>query len=289
MDPNRFDSISRLLAERRLTRRQAVRQGGAGLAAGAIAAAGVSRLARAQDATPAADVPTATVDETTIEKTEFLFVQSFKNGTLVAKTGDSPGGHTLTLEQGLGQTLFFSDRPERIVGAKPTADFLQDLGFSEKNPPNAALVMEATPGDSDFAVFELFNPRYDVETSTATYDVHLLEAWEQKVDMSFTEQQTEAQYLHPEFGAAHLFIDGCADEAVVCIKMSDPSRVAAQWSDYPCCYDASLGCFPCLSKGMPVSEKSVQDYWTNLCNFEFAEDCDGDCYAAWTGGSCDDC
>ena len=289
MNPNRFDSISRLLAERRMTRRQAVRQGGAGLAVGAIAVAGVSRLARAQDATPAADIPTATVDETTIEKTEFLFVQSFKNGTLVARTGDGPGGHTLTLEQGLGQTIFFSDRPERIVGAKATADFLQDLGFSAENPPNAALVMETTPGDSDFAVFELFNPRYDAETSTATYDVHLLEEWEQKVDMTFTEQQTEAQYLHPEFGAAHLFIDGCADEAVSCIKMSEPGRIAAQWSTAPFCYDAAEGCYPCVSAGTPITYKGIQDYWESQCNFVFAEDCDGDCYGAWTGGDCDDC
>ena len=289
MDSNRFDSISRRLAERRITRRQVMRRSSAGLAAAALVVGGLTPLAQAQDATPAADVATAEFDESTIEKTEFLFVQSFKNGTLVAKTGDGPGGHTLTLEQGLGQTIFFSDRPERIVGVKPTADFLQDLGFSATNPPNAALVMEASPGDSDFAVFELFNPRYDVDTATATYDVHLLEAWEQKLGVSFTEQQAETHYLHPEFGAAHLFIDGCADEAVACIKESDPSHVAAEWPTVPFCYDAAEGCYPCVSAGTPITYKGIQDYWEGQCNFEFAEKCDGDCYGAWTGGDCDDC
>ena len=287
MDANRFDAISRLFADRRVTRRQVLRQSGAGLATGALATAGITSLAQAQDATAVPE--TAAFDEGKVEKTDFLFVQSFKQGNLVARTGEGVAGHTLTLEQGLGQTIFFSDRPERIVGVKPTADFLQDLGFSDTNPPNAALVMEAAPGDSDFAVFELFNPRYDVETSTATYDVHLLEEWEQKLDMSFTEQQAQAQYLHPEFGVAHLFIDGCADEAVSCIKMTDPTRIAAEWPTAPFCYDAAEGCYPCVSAGTPITYKGIQDYWTNQCNFEFAENCDGDCYGAWTGGSCDDC
>ncbi len=62
MDTNRLDAISKLFANQRLSRRRALIQGGAGLAAGAFAAAGLAGRAHAQDAspvaTPAASEPT---------------------------------------------------------------------------------------------------------------------------------------------------------------------------------------------------------------------------------------
>ena len=61
----------------------------------------------AQDATPEA---------MNDENTSYLFLQSFQSGSIVAKDGEADT-FTLTLEQGLGQTIYFSDRPERIVGA----------------------------------------------------------------------------------------------------------------------------------------------------------------------------
>ena len=54
MDANRLDSISKFLADRRVSRRQAMIQGGTGVAAAGIAAAGLARVSAAQDATPAA-------------------------------------------------------------------------------------------------------------------------------------------------------------------------------------------------------------------------------------------
>src|SRR3954447_3548047 len=219
MDANRFDEISKLFAERRLTRRQ----GGVGLASGALAAVGGgSRPARAQSATPTAAIQLPSPDPGTIAKTEYLFVQSFKKGTIVANTGGGVGDQTLTLEQGLGQTIYFSDRPNRIVGATPTPAFLEGLGFSDENPPNAALVFESGPEHTDFAVFELFNPRYDEETSTATYDVQLLEEWEWTLGMSFSQQEAALAQAHPEFGTAHLFFDGCADRAIYCYMPGNP-------------------------------------------------------------------
>jgi hypothetical protein len=287
MKQHQLDSIARIFADRRMSRRQALRQSGAGIPTGALAMVGMTSLARAQDATPAPD--TATLDEGIVAKTDFLFVQSFRQGSLVPITGEGPGGHTLTLEQGLGQTLFFSDRPNRVVGATPTADFLKGLGFSDTNPPNAALVMDAGLGDTDFAVLELFNPRYDVETSTATYDVHLLKEWEQTLGMSFSEQQAEQKYLHPEFGTAHLFIDGCEDGVVECVRPADPPFVAGEWSIVPYCYSPDEGCNPCVPPGAPNTFDGIREYWTGYCNLAFAEKCDGNCYAAWVGQTCDDC
>jgi hypothetical protein len=51
-----------------------------------------------------------------------------------------------------------ADRRERIYGAAPTPTFLQGLGFMPDNPPNAALVMDASPDDTDVVVLELTAP-----------------------------------------------------------------------------------------------------------------------------------
>lgn len=63
MNSARFDQISNLFAERRVSRRRAMKQGGTAIAAGAIAVAGLSNDAFAQDATPEVDG----------KKVEFLF------------------------------------------------------------------------------------------------------------------------------------------------------------------------------------------------------------------------
>src|SRR5215203_5145945 len=96
MDINRFDIVAKLLARRRLSRRQALARGGAGFAAGALAAglAGVS----AQEATPDV-VPDAKRGPT------MLFLQSFQSGTIVPKS-DEDGRYTVMLEAGLGQTIY---------------------------------------------------------------------------------------------------------------------------------------------------------------------------------------
>jgi hypothetical protein len=205
MDAIHFDRIARLFADRRLSRRAALTQGGAGLAASALAAAGFAHTARAQDATP----EVGTTGEAG-EKTMFLFVQSFQSGNVAPKTGED-GKYTLTLEQGLGQTIYFSDRPERIVGTAPTPEFLAGLGFAEENPPNAALVVEPAPGETGIAVIELTNSAYDEATHTATYDVKVLQAWEESLEMGFFQVPADLTEFGESFGAAHLFIDDCSD------------------------------------------------------------------------------
>jgi len=167
MDPNRFETVAKLFARRGLLRRQALSHGGISLAAGALAATGLSATAT-QDVTPTLDPPGATRGPT------MLFLQSFRGGSIAPKAGED-GRYTVTLEQGLGQTIYFSDRPDRLVGTTPTDHFLANLGFPDDNPPNAALIVERGPNDTDLAVVELFAPRYDVATHTATYDVQVLQ------------------------------------------------------------------------------------------------------------------
>ena len=82
----------------------------------------------------------------------------------------------MTLELGLGQTLYFGDRPSRDVGAVPTEQFLQGQGGADDNPPNAALVVDDGNGGTEIAVVELTNPLIDPSVPAVTYDVKVLEA-----------------------------------------------------------------------------------------------------------------
>jgi hypothetical protein len=251
-----------------------------GLAAGALGAAGLAGVAAAQNATPAADQSLSDPQK------QFLFVQSFQKGNIVPKFGVA-GTYTLTLEQGLGQTIYFANRPERTVGTLPTPDFLAGLGFPTDNPPNAALVLEAGPGDEDIAVVELFNPRYDIDSHTATYDIQVLQHHE-RLDMTFQEQPTDLAELHPTFGAAHLFIDDCADATVACCSQWDNywlECVAPTVGTFPSmgyCYSwAFAHCMPCepYDHNIPPCKggcNPVLTYWADKCNHTYGA-CNGIC------------
>src|SRR5262249_19097582 len=88
----------------------------------------------------------------------FLFVQTaqqidYKNGVMTRY--DLPH-----------QTMFFSDRPNRVVGNVPTETFVSKWttdkgpdGFAS-NPPNAAVTV-FQPDGAKTAIVELTNPRLD--------------------------------------------------------------------------------------------------------------------------------
>ena len=168
MDANQFDRIAKLFAAHRLSRRAAMRQGGAGLAAAGLAAAG---LAPRPPRTP--PQPAGARARTTRPSSS----SSPSSPARIAPKDGRSGTYTLTLEHGLGQTLYFSDRPERIVGAAPTAEFLAGLGFPPDNPPNAALVVETAPGRDRHRRGGAVNPAYDEATHTATYEAKVLADW----------------------------------------------------------------------------------------------------------------
>ena len=132
MESSRFDTIARLFAERRLSRRTALATGGAGLAAEALGSA-----ASAQEATPSAPVASPVAEK---DHPSFLFVQTFGAGEITA----ADNGHlTLTADHLTGQTIFFSDRPERIVGTVPTEDF---LGLDARHRPRPRRAGRGDPG-----------------------------------------------------------------------------------------------------------------------------------------------
>ena len=261
-------------------------QGAGALAAGAVATTGLSRAAAAQDATPMAS-PTPDAD-----KVSFLFVQTFGEGS-IADAGN--GNLTLTADHLTGQTIYFSDRPERIVGTLPTETFLGldhapsasatpgsadatpegGLGFTPANPPNAALVFDSAAGSDepgDVVVVELINPTYDPTSGQATYEIKVL-ADDTAVDMTFESEPVAMADAIRAFEGASLFIDDCMDGTIVCVNrtsgatqdLTETNTASFCWSaDAPCCS-------PCQD----------YEYWGQQCYAMYWVWCDGECYATF--------
>ena len=109
-------------------------------------------------------------------KVELLFVQNAASGTF--------DGKTLTLK-GVGPTLFFSDRPDRIAGQLSTSDFVGHWTKGADNfaasPPNATLSVFGAKEVSSVVVV-LTSPKLD--RNTLSYTVKILEG---KLPASFKE------------------------------------------------------------------------------------------------------
>lgn len=284
LDSTKFDAVTRLFAERRTSRREAIAQAIGGLAAGAGVMAVTGTSARAQEATPEASPAES------FKKSQYLFVQSFNSGTITqSDAGD--GSYTLSLQHGLGQTIYFSDRPERTVGAAPTEAFLDGLPFSESNPPNAALVVASPDGTTDIAVLELMNPVYDADGPGVTYAVRPLAEWEQSLEMAFAETPKDLADLLPEFGNAHLFIDDCPDlniecwwyrngecSPASCVKDRDYHKVG-DLGVQGFCWNW-LRCVPCEPYGHSEPYAGAAGiHWDEVCNQTFPDQCGNLCRA----------
>ncbi len=211
MEASRFDRVVRRLGGR-TTRRTAI---GGSLAAFSLGA--LDQIAAAQ-ATPE---PVPADASAPAEKPVFMFVQTAMSGRgeinpaagtpVVDDRPTAAGGasYLLTLQGHSGQTIYFSDRPDRVVGAVPTEEFLEGLGFTPANPPNAALVGEFEAGDG-VVVMQLLAPTYDETSGTLTYGAELLQGYGGENLAAVTKDQLE-QRLPAEFESAALFIDDCPD------------------------------------------------------------------------------
>ena len=278
MNSARFDRFTRFLAGRS-TRRAAVGSTLAGALAGLTS---LDRLAAAQPATPspaATPVPGA--------KPVFMFVQTARSGrgevnphagtpaatgTPVAATTPVPGGGApflLTLEGHTGLTVYFSDRPARVVGASPTAKFLPGLGFSPENPPNAALVAEFKSGHG-LVVLKLIEPVYDASSGTVTYGAEPLQGYV-GANLAPVTAAEVTERLPADFGSAALFIDDCPD-IKLCMKPVPLGYLKVgpiPGGPYGACWQGLLdGCEPC---------HTTVDYLKGLCNNGYPDECKGRC------------
>ena len=105
-----------------------------------------------------------------LETEESMFVQTAQ--------GIERAGGTLTLRGVTPSTLYFSDRPQRVVGHLTTADFvdLWDAGDNsfEADPPNAVLsFLEPDADVPDDAVVVLQQPR--LADGELSYSIEVLE------------------------------------------------------------------------------------------------------------------
>jgi len=115
-----------------------------------------------------AAVPTAVAASTEQEEAELLFVQN--SGGVTLANGQ------LKLEGVSAHTLYFSDRPERIVGRVTTQEFVDHWASGDdsfkKDPPNAVLTSEHD-GEAVEVTVVLRNPV--LEGKTLAYDVEILD------------------------------------------------------------------------------------------------------------------
>ncbi|PZV18929.1 MAG: hypothetical protein DCF20_02435 [Pseudanabaena sp.] len=114
-------------------------------------------------------LPPANAEPVKEEKLELLFVQNSVSGTF--------DGKTLTLN-GIGPTIFFTDRPKRVAGQVHTKEFVSnwftkgaDNSSFEVDPPNATLSIFGKDKVNS-AVIELRNPK--LVKNTLTYNVKIL-------------------------------------------------------------------------------------------------------------------
>jgi hypothetical protein len=217
MDASRFDRIAIGLA-RRVSRRTALRAGAAGFATTAFGAPAGSALAAQAAATPAAPSEPAV---------SFLFVQIASSGSLLPRAGTPAAGpgqeFELTLAGHTGNTVYFSDRPERLTGDAPTPHVL-DLVFDKADAPNAALVVDLPWQRDAVFVLALANPSYDDASQTLTYAASILEQYQGEA-LAPLMAKGMAPVVDPgaglTFGASSLFIDAdvltdCPDMTIHC-------------------------------------------------------------------------
>jgi hypothetical protein len=207
------------------------------------------------------------------EKDVFLFVQSFESGSLAPKPGDD-GVFVLTLQGEHGRTIGFSDRPERIVGSVPTQAFLDGLGFSPFEPPNAALVLEPSAGETDVIVLELLNPQYDAASQTLIYDVRILDAFAGGQVMTFQEEPRQPDPAGEVFGAADLFIDDCLDLHYCYSRNGRVGPIPGYPNGIGTCWSWNNG--RCLPNNPNCNGPSC-DRLNESCNLKYPDACNGTC------------
>lgn len=105
-------------------------------------------------------------------RAQFLFILNAESGS-VSEVNDTTS--TLELSNVSDKTISFSDRPNRIVTASNTTDFIGNWSVGANNfavdPPNAVLVLDNVLQRLDLAEIQLFNPEYDSEANTLKYDI----------------------------------------------------------------------------------------------------------------------
>jgi hypothetical protein len=102
---------------------------------------------------------------------KFFAIQHAQSGSI----SDINQTFTLELHNISDKTILFSYRPERIVKATSTADFIGNwsIGIDNftANPPNAVFIVYEDTEKQHIPIIELFSPEYDVNNKILKYDI----------------------------------------------------------------------------------------------------------------------
>jgi hypothetical protein len=196
------------------------------------------------------------------EKQVLLFVQVADSGSLIPKEG-SPGQFVLTLNGIAPQTVYFSDRPSRVAGHVTTGSFLEGLGFSDNNPPNAAIEVAQAAADEDTIIVELRHPVYDGAKATLRYDVTIMP--DAKGGLAYYSTRRDDK-LPRQFSNVSLFIDDCPGATITCTNNKDLL--------HPCgTFQTTSGiCYKVVVTSLgPVGACTLCDY--NICTEKYPQCC----------------
>jgi ABC-type Fe3+-hydroxamate transport system substrate-binding protein len=174
---------------------------------------------------PAAKIVSATTTPSGANETDssnnmtgatFLFIQSAQSGSLSEVNATTS---TLELNDVSNKTIMFSDRPDRIVSATNTTDFIGNWSIGTNSfdidPPNAVLVLDDEQQKQELAVIELFNPVYDSEANTLRYDI-------------VSENGTSIDGLPGEFGQYTLVIDNAGGDSNTATTEGDSNTATTE-------------------------------------------------------------
>lgn len=222
MDARTFDNLTRKFAGR-MSRRRALAAGGLGVTVAALGRDAVSAFA--QGATPVSDATPVTV-----AAIDVLFVQTFSSATIQPDPAD-PATFTITLTDGSGQTVYFSDRPDRFVGTVTDEHFVDGRAFDPADPPNAAIVTVTGDASEAILIVELTDPMYDPGTGAVTYTARELQGQpEGDVVASLAARRTDTD-LSDSLGPVTLFID-----QLTCLPEGSHCTSADQCCSGFCCF-----------------------------------------------------
>ncbi|MGD1836271.1 MAG: hypothetical protein ACPKQO_11190 [Nitrososphaeraceae archaeon] len=106
------------------------------------------------------------------DEPKFSAIQHANSGT-ISEINET--AYTLELNDVSDKTIFFSDRPDRIIKSINTTDFIGNWSTGSDSfvvyAPNAALVVDEKDRQQDIVIIELFNPVYDSDKKVLKYEV----------------------------------------------------------------------------------------------------------------------
>ncbi|HSK78132.1 MAG TPA: hypothetical protein VLQ45_16890 [Thermoanaerobaculia bacterium] len=164
----------------------------------------------ASAAVQAQDDPSRTAGEAS-----FMFVQTARRGVVKPIGDPAAGRYSLELHGVRPETVYFSDRPERIAGSAPMDRFLSGFSFGAQDPPNAALTFDSPAGQQGVAVVELTAPRYDAGSQVLTYEIRMLGNYGGQ-NLAHWASKAGSKGLPAGLQDVSLFIDDCPNETVMC-------------------------------------------------------------------------